>query len=347
MEDFEEKIIWIIDVWGHETFFKGDELDEDALHEGISWLYYINMERMPKVLVYDSPLMCQLMLHSLSETDIGKSIAYPLEFDAWQRVDERMNELAWTDIWCKSLPTFMTADNLTRLRTLGITITRHIKNAVNELKIRFYKFSEDNLFNRYSKVAFSSFLNTAAPEEQPARRTRYIRNYIDFLKAGCFLSLFFKGLAVISRRPKHIKFNSRGQLHNDGGAAIEWRDGWKQFYLNNVIVTEEIAVTPAEFLDPKLILKTNNADVKREIVRKIGIERVILKLGGKTIDSWNGYELLRLDISEMRIKPTFLKMKNPSIGTYHIEGVPPGIMTCKGALSWRVGGLKWNPKQLT
>lgn len=105
--------------------------------------------------------------------------------------------------------------------------------------------------------------------------------------------------------------------------------------------------TPSDLLDPTLILKVKNAERRKELVGKIGIERVISKLGGRIIDSWNGYELLELDIPDMSIRPKYLKMKNPSIGTYHFEGVPPEITACQEALSWRVGGLEWNPEQLT
>jgi hypothetical protein len=144
-----------------------------------------------------------------------------------------------------------------------------------------------------------------------------------------------------------VNLNSRLQPHCDGGAAIEWRDGWKLFYLNGVLVPEEVAVTPAESLDPAVILREGNVEVRKEIVRKIGVERILQKLGGRIIDTWNGYELIVLDIPDMSIRPAYLKMRNPSIGTYHVEGVPPRIKTCREALSWRVGDLTWNPKQLT
>jgi hypothetical protein len=114
-----------------------------------------------------------------------------------------------------------------------------------------------------------------------------------------------------------------------------------------VLVPEDVAATPAESLDPAIILRERNIEVRKEIVRKIGIERILQKLGGRIVDAWNSYELVSLKMPDMRIEPTYLKMQNPSTGTFHVEGVPPSITTCRGALSWRIGGLKWNPKQLT
>lgn len=111
---------------------------------------------------------------------------------------------------------------------------------------------------------------------------------------------------------------------------------------------KEIVLSEAERIDPSLIIKEKNVEVRREMVRKIGIERVIKKLHADIIDKWNDYELLKLPKFEnMQNQPVYLKMKNPSLGIYHIEGVPPNIKTCQEALNWRIGGITWNPEQLT
>ena len=94
-------------------------------------------------------------------------------------------------------------------------------------------------------------------------------------------------------------------------------------------------MTKPEDIDPKIILKENNAEVRREIVRKIGIERLCQKLNAKVLDKQGDvYELLNLDLGENLIRP-YLKMRNPSIGTFHVEGVSPDCKTVQEALNWR------------
>jgi hypothetical protein len=350
----------IINEWGNETFFKGDDLDKDNLRDCISWLYSSGGGNMPQVFLLDSPLACQMELNRIDKNGLHSLCAYQADINAWDKIKSHMYSLAFTDVWCASLPIFKTADNMQRLNALENLILWHInKIAIDDRKFRFYPFSDDNLLHRFSKIAFYDFLHGYISDEYGKAHSsfskyfltstgiQHLKRYIKFLKSGCFLSLLFRGLALISRRPKHIKFNSSHRLHCEGSAAIEWRDGWKLFYLNGVLVPEEVAVTPAGSLDPSHVMRERNVEVRREIVRKIGVERILQKLGGKIIDSWNGYELIALNIPDMHIKPVYLKMQNPSIGTYHLEGVPPKITTCKDALSWRVGGLKWNPKQLT
>jgi len=101
-------------------------------------------------------------------------------------------------------------------------------------------------------------------------------------------------------------------------------------------VPENLVMTEAENINCTLILKETNAEVRREYIRKIGIDKVIEKLGAKTVQksSDNVYELLNFDIIDGTYRP-YLKMKNPSIGTWHVEGIHPDCKTIDQALGFR------------
>jgi hypothetical protein len=172
--------------------------------------------------------------------------------------------------------------------------------------------------------------------------------FVEFLSETSFI-IPFKEIAFISEKP--IQVHWKGDvLHNESGAAVLYKDEYGLWSLNGVTVTKEIVETPADKLDPKLILTEKNAEIRREIVRKIGIERICQKLETKTIDRKGDYELLKLPIPEMETSALYLKMKNPSIDAYHMEGVPPDIKTCQEAINWRAFGdvsIQWTPSQLT
>ena len=155
----------------------------------------------------------------------------------------------------------------------------------------------------------------------------------DTLGKSCGWWYPYENICFVSDRPEQI--HRKGvQLHNDSGPAVLYRDGYALWCLNGVDVGESIVTTPADQLDANLILTTKNAEVRREIVRKIGIERVCNKLNAKVIDTQGDYSLLLLDLRDGRKRP-YLKMLNPSIGTYHIEGVPPECDTVEKAITWR------------
>lgn len=165
------------------------------------------------------------------------------------------------------------------------------------------------------------------------------------LKSGVFACVLCENTAFVCIRPRAVHRNAAGDLHNEKGLAIEWADGYGEFALNGVWVDEKLVLTPAEKLDAGMVLKEQNAEVRREIVRKIGIERVMQKLGAEVIDKDGDYELVLLDLKDGR-KREYLRMKNPSIGVTHVEGVKPGIKTVRQALAWR-NGIDTAPAVLT
>ena len=143
----------------------------------------------------------------------------------------------------------------------------------------------------------------------------------------------FNGAVILTEKPIETHLKDK-KLHRDGGPAILYKDGLCVYALNGVVVSQEIAETPADKLSSSLILKEKNAEIRREIVRKIGIDRALKDLDAKVIDDNHGYQLLGLDLGDGRIRP-YLSMQNPSIDARHIEGVHPDCTTVEQALAWR------------
>jgi RNA-binding protein YhbY len=150
---------------------------------------------------------------------------------------------------------------------------------------------------------------------------------------------------MVSDRPEFIHMNGQNQPHQTSGPFTQWRDGFAIYALNGIVVPRWIVETSAEELDPKEILKIANVDQRREAIRKAGAERMIQKLGAKSIECRGEYELLSVDwTGSQRI---YLKMRHPSIGVWHVEAVAPECRTIQQAINWRAGGRNWTPAQLT
>lgn len=150
---------------------------------------------------------------------------------------------------------------------------------------------------------------------------------------SCGKIYWYEKQILVCERPSIIKRKGT-QLHCDGGPALQYPDGWGLWALNGVTVSQAVAETPWDKLDACIILKETNAEVRREIVRKIGIEKVCRDLGAQSVEKNDVYELLLLDTGNGNKRP-YLKMLNPSIGVYHIEGVPPECQTIEQALHSR------------
>lgn len=178
--------------------------------------------------------------------------------------------------------------------------------------------------------------------------------WFDMVEAGLAMVFDLDDVIIGLVRPK-IYYNEAGELHRTDGPALEYRGAAKgcDYYLNGIQVPEWVVTTPAREIDCKKALKTTNADVRREIVRKVGVERLIQQLGAETVEKTavtiggepHEYELLKLDIGDGR-RREYLKMLNPSIGVWHVEGVPPGTETVAAALAFRNGTTEL-PERLT
>lgn len=169
-------------------------------------------------------------------------------------------------------------------------------------------------------------------------------------KSGIWGMLLFENMAFVCVRPSVVKTNQNGDLHCEDGMAIQWQDGFGFYYLNGVEMEESHVMTSAENLDVKEIVNEKNIEVRRELIRKIGMERFIQKTGAKVLDRKGDYELLSVRLSDEVPDARYLKMKNPSIGVYHVEGVEGN--TVQEALNFRAGALigsgeDWEPKVLS
>lgn len=165
----------------------------------------------------------------------------------------------------------------------------------------------------------------------------------DLYKETTRLGLIYPldNICIVSEKPSIINIKN-GRLHCENGPSVAYKDGLEVYSLNGIKVPKEIVMTPAKEFTKEMILNEQNADIRREIIKKIGIERSIKLLGAKTLDKFGDYELLKIEMGREDRKRVYLRMKNPSIDAYHIEGCPPECKTVKAALCFRNGLTEWN-----
>jgi hypothetical protein len=150
-------------------------------------------------------------------------------------------------------------------------------------------------------------------------------------------------ICILSQKPKSIRMVN-GLLHNESGPSISFDENFSVWSLNGVRVPQWLAETKDTQIKPERIIEIENAEVRREFVRKVGIERICTKLKAKILHkSTDGiYELLELDLNQGR-KWKYLKMRNMSLSTdnndvWHIEGVNNRCRTIQEALLYRING---------
>ena len=162
----------------------------------------------------------------------------------------------------------------------------------------------------------------------------------------------YENICWVSERPCVLRLNSRDRLHCDIGPALEYPDGWRVYALNGVVMKPDYVLTPSSSLEPDVVLREPNAEIRRELLRKIGVSRMVGY--GRVIDRRGNYQLIDMSPvfrgSGIGYAP-YLLMPSASIdGVQHLEGVSPDCRTVEQAINWRASQVTaepWDPDSLS
>jgi len=141
-----------------------------------------------------------------------------------------------------------------------------------------------------------------------------------------------------------------GKVSNRQRAGI-WQQGKaKHYFMMGVAVSKEVFHAGPDDLDPREILKTDNAQLRAALMKKIGPERLISKLPFTAYDADGDNQLLKVDINtifapddESTIPVGFDEqlaiavLKCPSTGQLYYLRVPPRLKKVEHARQWLCG----------
>jgi len=214
-----------------------------------------------------------------------------------------------------------------------VEVWNEIRNEVKKHDIFYFSYLYGNLEASY--FAYYSFINEVLGVQFKKQKQYDI--YKETLKLYFIYPL--KNICVLSERPIEIHRNERGQLHADGKPAVKYAGGFELYRLNGVKVPKWLVMTPSGKIDAKKALEEKNVDVQREIIRKIGAERVLKAVNAKEIDVYTypkigmTYKLYRLKLRGIDRK--YLKFEHASMpGVYYCQPVPPETEKAMHGLAW-------------
>jgi hypothetical protein len=361
-----DKFPYYVDKW-IKTGLSTDPINKDNLRKDINKLYICGRIKPPKfIILLNSPISCLFSFCWFNHfTQVGDQVGDQVwdkvgdqvgaqvwaqvrdqVWDkVWDKVGAQVRDQVWDKVWDKvgdQVGAQVWAQVWDQVRDkvrdkVGAQIRDKVWDKVGDQVGAFIYGQHDS-----SWLAFYEYFYN----ETKIQDLSLLSGLWNCSKYGWILP--YKHVCFVSERHNICNLKNK-LLHCDGGPAIQYPDGWSVWALNGVGVSQEISETPANKLNAQLILSEKNAEVRREIVRKIGVERIVQQLGATTINKMGTYELLQLNIPNINKPAKYLKMLNPSIGVWHLEGVPSEIETCQEAINWRAGdiNINWNPSQLT
>ena len=153
-------------------------------------------------------------------------------------------------------------------------------------------------------------------------------------------------VCIVCQPPTVIKRNKSG-LHCENGPALSYNGDNEIYALNGIVMPKEFVMTSAVNIKAADVMKETNVEIRRELIRKIGIESLMEQMPHKLLDKRDNYEVYSIELSTEVKDARYLKMLNPSLQIFHLEGLDPSIGTVKDALLWRNQNMFENAEILT
>jgi hypothetical protein len=148
--------------------------------------------------------------------------------------------------------------------------------------------------------------------------------------AGTFLFRIHYGIHVILRPRAWLDPERR--LHHDDGPAVFCPDGTGLYFWHGVRVPSEVVLSP-EKLQPKRILSEANAEIRRVMLERYGMDRLVREVGEVIHMSREGV-LYELRVPEEREARVMVEVQCPSSGRKYFLRVPPHIRRVHEAIAW-------------
>jgi len=146
-----------------------------------------------------------------------------------------------------------------------------------------------------------------------------------------------KDFCMISDRPEVLLVDEQNRPHCATGPFCQWRDGSSLYSFHGVRVAARIIEHP-ETITAKEALAEKNAEVRRVMIERMGMERFIAESGAELIHSHERGFLYSIDLAddpEGTLKA--VKVICPSTARTYFLRVPPSIKRADDAVAWSFG----------
>jgi len=159
-----------------------------------------------------------------------------------------------------------------------------------------------------------------------------------------------EGICIISDRPKKIYMKDNTVLHREDGPAIEYRDGWGVYMLNNIRMPKWAVMTPPEKIDLQIVLNYHNTDVQRELIRKVGYDRILKATDAQVLETWvcpkTGLKYTMREMKTKNIRRRYLCYEHASMpGIFFAKAVPPEAKTIVQMRAFQTGVFGDDPEK--
>lgn len=152
-----------------------------------------------------------------------------------------------------------------------------------------------------------------------------------------FAHIAFERIVFVCHKPVSVRTNSEGNLHNATGPALEFADGLSTYCWEGVMVPRQVIEHP-ERINVADIEAAENAEVRRVMIERYGIDRFILDSGAEVVSRDEFGTLYRKQMpgdEPLQMVQVLNSTEEPdgSHRSYFLR-VPPTVSSAREAVAW-------------
>ena len=307
--------------------FKTGPLDREKIEEAIKGLYRVSGLKEPRVIIVPSPKV-MAFAYGLSAGILFLRKNIQATYQATDQATRQATEQA-TDKWLFPMALNFVGGDIEKAKFLISCISRW-----------YSVYQGGNMW-----AGHHSYYEAARDilKLKGLDCWKKYQAWEDCGKLGGF-RVMHEDFCIVSDFPEILKVNANNQSHCENGPSHRWADGWEFYHLNGVKVPKWLVMTDAGQIDPQLALTEKNVDIQREIIRKVGAERILKACNAKTLDIFidrhskggNEYKLMEMKIGNINRK--YLCFEHASLpGVWYAQPIPPNTRKAIHGRAWILG----------
>jgi len=321
--------------WIKLALLDGDEFDDEQARRSLEWLYALANKKKPITILVDSPLAMQYAANILAHTkgaqvrdqvwdQVRDQVWAQVEDQVWAQVEAQVRDQVGAQVGAQVRAQVEAQVEDQVWGQVRDQVRDQVGAQVRDQKLTTYTENYTGLGWDSGWVSFYDFF-----ERIGILSHKQFKEYRKMLKSGIFMTILFENVAIACRRPSAIRRNDAHLLSYDHGPAVEWRDGYKLWFLDGVAFTENewTKITNQKFT-LETLGKAGMGSDKSAIALKYAkpdvlLEGVKAKLIHTGIKGTRLYEVKNFyDTGKTQY---CIRMKHPSLKTEYIEWVEPAI----------------------
>ncbi len=194
-------------------------------------------------------------------------------------------------------------------------VSGQVSGQVWDQKLEEFSWSYETLAWR-SEFSFYDFFYRIGITEHEG-----LKKYLDYLKSGVFFAVFLNDFAIVCRRPKSVRRDISKNLDSDQLPAIEWRDGYKLWFLHGVAFEEPTwkRIVEQKMTLPELAKLNLGADQRAVAIQMLRPDRLLKEMKAKKIATGEKYSKLLEKFGEDYCAATFPWSLNKPTELYQVD----------------------------